>query len=195
MNPRLRFNQVHPYLAAPTCFYLASKVEEIMITASRVQSYFVAVCKSHNVEPLQWTVEEILKCENLVLDQLNYNLIIFQPFRSLRHLLVLFHLEDFLPSCTYPLSFSVDPSALVNDSFFTFIPLLYPPHLIALTAVYMICIFNSINPEETFRRMQVDVGAIRKICSSLCRFYDRGMEPWPKTITDSIIVLSQQFKS
>lgn len=166
-----------------------------MITASRVQSYFVAVCKSHNVEPLQWTVEEILKCENLVLDQLNYNLIIFQPFRSLRHLLVLFHLEDFLPSCTYSFSFPVDPSALVNDSFFTFIPLLYPPHLIALTAVYMICIFNSINPEETFRRMQVDMGAIRKICSSLCRFYDRGMEPWPKTITDSIIVLSQQFKS
>ena len=163
-----------------------------MITASRVQSYFVAVCKSHNVEPLQWTVEEILKCENLVLDQLNYNLIIFQPFRSLRHLLVLFHLEDFLPSCTYPLSF---PSALENDSFFTFNPLLYPPHLIALTAVYMICIFNSINPEETFRRIQVDMGAIRKICSSLCRFYDRGMEPWPKTITDSIIVLSQQFKS
>lgn len=190
---RLHFNQVHPYLAVPTCFYLASKVEEIMLSASRVQSFFVAVCKNHSMEPLQWTVEDMLKCENVILDQLDYNLLVFQPSRPLRHLLSLFHLEDFIQSCTCASSAFLTPSSLINDSLFTTIPLLYPPYMVALTAIYMMCIFNSINPEETFLRMHVDMATIHKICSQLCQFYELGVDFWPKSITDSIIVLSQQF--
>ena len=96
----MRFNQVHPYLATPTVVYLASKVEETITSCGRVLSYFETVCKNHKIEPINWKVEEVLQCENVILDELQYSLLVFQPFRPLRHFLSLFHLEDCLQPCT-----------------------------------------------------------------------------------------------
>ena len=102
---RVHFNQVHPYLTIPTSIYLASKVEETITNCNRILSYFEEVCKIHKIEPIQWTVDDILRCENILLEELDYSLLIFQPFRPLRHFLSLFHLEDFLQPCTFPFLF------------------------------------------------------------------------------------------
>lgn len=193
VNGRVRFNQVHPYLAVPTTFYLASKVEETITSCSRILSYFETVCRNHKIEPVKWEVEDVLKCENVILDELQYSLLVYHPFRPLRHFLSLFHLEEYLQSCTYFSIRSVTHSNIINDSFYTTIPLLIPPHMIALTAIYMVCIYGNIDPSKAFSVMNVDMDSIQSVCSKMCMFYESSPEFWPSTLTDLIITLSQQF--
>ena len=95
---------MHPYLAVPTCYYLASKVEEVATNVNRVLSSFENVLKLHKIDPIKWTVDNVLGCENVILEKMNYSLLFFDPFRSLRHLLSLLHLEECIQTCTYACS-------------------------------------------------------------------------------------------
>lgn len=97
---RVHFTDVHPYLAVPTCYYLASKVEEVAANVLRVLSSFEGVLKLHKIDPIKWTIDDVLSCENLILLKLDYCLLFFDPFRYLRHFLSLCHLEDCLQACT-----------------------------------------------------------------------------------------------
>ena len=84
---------------------------------------------------------------------------------------------------------------IINDCFYTTIPLLVPPHEIALTAIYMICIYSNIDPTEAFATLHVDMKAIYAVCSQMCSFYETTIDFWPSSLTDTIILLSQQFQS
>ena len=97
---RVHFTDVHPYLAVPTCYYLASKVEEVATNVPRVLSSFEGVLKLHKIDPIKWTVDDVLSCESTILSKLDYCLLFFDPFRCLRHFLSLCHLEDCLQACT-----------------------------------------------------------------------------------------------
>ena len=168
-------------------------MEETITSCGRVLSYFDAVCRNHKIEPVKWEVEDILKCENVILDELHYSLLVHQPFRPLRHFLSLFHLEEYLQSCTYYIHLLLTFSNIINDSFYTTIPLLIPPHIIALTAIYMVCIYGNIDPSSAFSAMNVDMDSIQSVCSKMCMFYESSPEFWPLSLTDIIITLSQQF--
>ena len=82
---------------------------------------------------------------------------------------------------------------IINDCYFTTIPLLYPPHLIAATTIYMMCIYNSIDPQKVFEQMGIEMSMVKAICAHICGFYDSGEELWPGSISDTILSLSSQF--
>ena len=180
---KIGFYEVHPYLAVPTCFYLAGKIEEIGISVTRVLSFLESVCKSHKIAPLQWTVEEVLCCENCLLQTMDFCLLLHHPVRPLRHILSVLHCEEYLQTCLN----------IINDCYFTTIPLLYPPHLIAATTIYMMCIYNSIDPQKVFEQMGIEMSMVKAICAHICGFYDSGEELWPGSISDTILSLSSQF--
>lgn len=81
----------------------------------------------------------------------------------------------------------------VNDSFYTLIPITHPPHIVAATAVYMICTMNNIDPVDAFTEFKFDMREIYGICSTMCAFYEKGVDLWPKELTDCILTISQQF--
>ena len=87
----------------------------------------------------------------------------------------------------------LDVRTILNDSFFTMIPITHAPHVVAATAVYMVCIMNSVNPVDVFTEMQLDVHEIYHLCASMCAFYEKGVDLWPKELTDCILTISQQF--
>ncbi|CBK21320.2 uncharacterized protein [Blastocystis hominis] len=191
---RVHFTDVHPYLAVPTCYYLASKVEEVAANVSRVLSSFEGVLKLHKIDPIKWTIDDVLSCENLILLKLDYCLLFFDPFRYLRHFLSLCHLEDCLQACTLLVfSYRIIDRNIVNDSFYTLIPITHAPHIVAATAVYMICTMNNIDPVDVFTELKFDVQEIYGICATMCVFYEKGVDLWPKELTDCILTISQQF--
>ncbi|KAK8828197.1 hypothetical protein WA538_002710 [Blastocystis sp. DL] len=174
------FAEIHPYLAVPTCFYLAGKIEEMALPVSRALSLFEGVCKSHKIEPLTWTTEEVFSCESVLLYRMNYSLLLQHPYRPLRLILSTLHCEEYLQSCLN----------IVNDCYYTSIPLLYPPHLIAFTSVYMICTYNSVDPKEAFETMGINMDSLKVICSKICAFYSMGADLWPPSMSDIILSLS-----
>lgn len=160
---------------------------------SRVLSSFEDVLKLHKIDPIKWTIEDVLSCENLILLKLDYCLLFFDPFRNLRHLLSLCHLEDFLQACTLLCRLQMSCRNILNDSFYTLIPITHAPHIVAATAVYMICTMSNIDPVDVFTDLRFDVQEIYGICSTMCSFYEKGVDSWPKELTDCILTISQQF--
>ena len=77
-----------------------SSMEEVAANVLRVLSSFEGVLKLHKIDPIKWTIDDVLSCENLILLKLDYCLLFFDPFRYLRHFLSLCHLEDCLQACT-----------------------------------------------------------------------------------------------
>lgn len=63
----------------------------------------------------------------------------------------------------------------------------------AATAVYMICTMNNIDPVDVFTELKFDVQEIYGICAAMCVFYEKGVDLWPKELTDCILTISQQF--
>ena len=84
---------------------------------------------------------------------------------------------------------------IINDCFYTTIPLLVPPHEIALTSIYMICIYSNIDPTEAFSSLNVNMKIVYSVCAQMCSFYETSIDFWPSSLTDTIILLSQQFQS
>ena len=79
-------------------------MEEVATNVNRVLSSFENVLNLHNIDPIKCTVDNVLGCENVILEKMNYSLLFFDPFRSLRHLLSLLHLEECIQTCTYACS-------------------------------------------------------------------------------------------
>ena len=193
---RIGFHEVHPYLAVPTCFYLAAKVEEMKISVSTTLTMFEMVSKSHKIEPPRWSSEDVFCCENFILQAMDYSLLLQHPYRSLRHIITVLHFEEYMQSCVYVISrFLSQCSNIVNDCYFTALPLVFPPHLIAMTSVYMMCVFNGYDPRDVFERFGVDFQSISTICSLIRNFYDSGATLWPSSISDDILTISSSYQT
>ena len=63
----------------------------------------------------------------------------------------------------------------------------------ALATIYMVCTYNSIDPTDALKSMNVDIQAIYAITASVCQFYEKNVELWPPSITDLIIQISQHY--
>lgn len=68
------------------------------------------------------------ECEFTLISEMNSQLIIHHPYRSLSELQSSFSLNQE----EYSLAWSV-----INDHYLTDLPLLYPPHVIAITAIFL----------------------------------------------------------
>jgi len=71
---------------------------------------------------------KIGECEFALISELNSQLIVHHPYRSLAEL-----------HATFPLSSEENALAwsIINDHYLTDLPLLHPPHIIAITAVFL----------------------------------------------------------
>lgn len=137
---RNTLKSIDPLLLAPTCIFLASKVEEFgVISNNRLIQTCVTVVKNKfsyvYVQEFPYRGHHVLECEFYLLEQMDCCLILYHPYRPLT-----MYVQD-LRSSERPdgKDHSKDRDELlnlawtiVNDSYRTDIPLLYPPHLIAI---------------------------------------------------------------
>ena len=137
---RNSLKSIDPLLLAPTCIFLASKVEEFgVISNSRLIQTCQTVVKNKfsyaYPQEFPYRINHVLECEFYLLEQMDCCLILYHPYRPLT-----LYAQD-LRSSERPdgkdhprekdellnLAWTI-----VNDSYRTDIPLLYPPHLIAI---------------------------------------------------------------
>ncbi|KAF3908077.1 Cyclin-C [Orbilia brochopaga] len=114
----------NPYLMLSTCVYLACKMEECPVHIRSVVNEARALFQ----EFIPQDTAKLAECEFHLISELNSYLIVHHPYRTLMEVQV-------------PLKLTTDEIMAVwsflNDSYITDLILLYPPHIIALTAIFL----------------------------------------------------------
>ncbi|KAL7624483.1 RNA polymerase II holoenzyme cyclin-like subunit [Parahypoxylon ruwenzoriense] len=119
---KVEIRRTNPYLVLTTALYLACKMEE----CPQHIRMFVTEARSLWPDLLQTEVSRVGECEFFLISEMNSQLIVHQPYRTLTTL----QSDFFLTSDEINLALSI-----INDHYMTDLPLLYAPHIIALTAM------------------------------------------------------------
>lgn len=142
---------VNIYLLVATAFYLASKTEEaphhIRVVASEARQAWP--------EFIPGDVSRLGEMEFCLISEMQSQLIVWQPYRSL---MALKETQDLsLTNEELVLAWSI-----VNDTYMTDLPLTCPPHLIAVTAMFLAVIFVPTKSALNFQGLSQDIGALRE---------------------------------
>ncbi|KAK3321482.1 cyclin-C [Cercophora scortea] len=130
---KMEIRRTNPYLVLTTAFYLACKMEECP------QHIRLVSQEARSLWPADFQTDAVIRmgeCEFFLISEMNSQLIIHQPYRTLTSLQADFNL---LPE-EVALAWSV-----INDHYMTDIPLLHPPHTVALTAVLLALVLRPTN--------------------------------------------------
>ena len=121
---RVEIRKTNPFLIMATAVYLACKMEEspqhirLMLGEAARQWPELGVTES----------SKIGECEFAMISTLSSRLIVHHPYRSLSELAPLFSLSSEEQTFAHN---------IINDSYNTDLCLLYPPHIIAITAIFL----------------------------------------------------------
>ncbi|KAI0137163.1 cyclin-C [Xylariales sp. AK1849] len=121
---KVEIRRTNPYLVICTALYLACKMEECP------QHIRLIVQEARALWPdfLSLDTSRLGECEFFLISEMSSQLIIHQPYRTLTSL----QSDFYLSQDEINLSWSI-----INDHYMTDLPLLYPPHIIALTAILL----------------------------------------------------------
>lgn len=127
---KIEIRRTNPYLVLATAVYLAGKMEEspqhIRLVVNEARQLWGSEIQGLDTSKLG-------ECEFFLISEMNSQLIIHQPYRTLANLppeLALTQEEN-------TLAWSV-----INDHYMTDLPLIYPPHIIGYTAVLLAILLN-----------------------------------------------------
>ncbi|CAH0698935.1 unnamed protein product [Spodoptera exigua] len=161
---------IDPLLLAPTCVFLASKVEEFgVISNSRLITTCQTVIKNkfsyaYGQQEFPYRTNHILECEFYLLENLDCCLIVYQPYRPLLLFVQDIGQDDQLLTYAW---------RIVNDSLRTDVSLLYPPYQIAIAALHIACVMlNKENHKPWFAELNVDMDKIQEIVRSIINLYE-----------------------
>ncbi|CAG8488349.1 4834_t:CDS:2 [Ambispora leptoticha] len=131
---RNTYRQTDPNLVAATCMYLACKMEESPHHIKNVISEMrnTAVNSAPTLAPDQATFpydnQKVAEMEFYLLEELDFNLIVFHPYRTL------ITLAQELGQRQETIR---EAWTIVNDTYKTDLCLTHPPHMIAIAALYI----------------------------------------------------------
>lgn len=123
---KIEIRRTNPYLLVTTALYLACKTEE---TPQHIRNF---VTGAYDLWPEFFATRDTSKvgeCEFFLISEMNSQMIIHQPYRSLNVLAAEFALTQEETQLAW---------TIINDHYMTDLPLLYAPHIIALTAILLV---------------------------------------------------------
>eukprot|EP01114_Cavostelium_apophysatum_P023908 TRINITY_DN9170_c0_g1_i1.p1 TRINITY_DN9170_c0_g1~~TRINITY_DN9170_c0_g1_i1.p1 ORF type:complete len:270 (-),score=6.92 TRINITY_DN9170_c0_g1_i1:164-952(-) len=167
---RNNFVEFSPRLVAPTCLYIASKVEECSTQAPAVK--FEKEMKGQD-KTWPYAMNDILECEYYVLEALDYLLVVYHPYRSL---------TECLTDAKTDKRFTEVCWGLINDTYCTDLSLMFPPHVIALACIYLATFLENTDLRLWFAGLNVDMKEIWTASNELLEFYDT----WKREKADSL---------
>ncbi|KAL2255008.1 hypothetical protein VTK26DRAFT_4370 [Humicola hyalothermophila] len=122
---RTQIRHTNPYLVIATALYLACKMEEcpqhIRLLTQEARSLWPTDLHGHDAA-------RVGECEFALIAEMRCQLIVHQPYRTLLAVQERFGLAAEEAALAW---------TVVNDSYMTDLPLLHPPHVVALTAVLL----------------------------------------------------------
>ena len=138
---RVEIRHTNPYLVLATALYLACKMEECpqhirsFVSEARniwpgrrpQETNFIALA---DVRPdfIISDVSKLGECEFYLISEMNSQLIVHHPYRSLQKL------QSTLSMAQDDISLAW---SIINDHYLTDLPLLCPPHVVAVTAIFL----------------------------------------------------------
>lgn len=174
---RNSLKSIDPLLLAPTCIFLASKVEEFGVISNHrmiqnCQSLFKnKFSYAWNMNEFPYKMAHILECEFYLLEMMDCCLILYHPYRPLVQYIHDWQAKDII----LPVAWNV-----INDSYRTDIPLLYPPHQIAIACLHMACVITQQDTYKTwFAELNTDFDKILEITRHMMNLYEmwKSFEP------------------
>ncbi|KAL3846868.1 hypothetical protein ACJMK2_017822 [Sinanodonta woodiana] len=166
---RNSLKSIDPWLMAPTCIFLASKVEEFgVISNSRLVSTCQTVVKnkfSHAYpQEYPYRISNVLECEFYLLEMMDCCLVVYHPYRPLTQFVADFsNIDDSIMALAW---------RIVNDSLRTDVCLLYPPYLIALAALHIACVIQQKDVKTWLSELTVDMEKILEITKQILKLYE-----------------------
>ncbi|EWC47966.1 hypothetical protein DRE_02848 [Drechslerella stenobrocha 248] len=121
---KVSIRDTNPYLMLSTCVYLACKMEECPVHIRSVVNEARALFQ----EFIPQDTAKLAECEFHLISELNSYLIVHHPYRTLMEVQVQLKLSPDEIMAVW---------SFLNDSYITDLILLYPPHTIALTAIFL----------------------------------------------------------
>lgn len=164
---RTSLKSVDPLLMAPTCLFVASKVEEFgTMSNNRLLTSCSTVCKSKFgyclPSEFPYRINQVYECEFFLLETMDCCLIVYHPYRPLTKYVQDMGLEETL----LPFAWKI-----VNDSLRTNVCLIFPPYMVALAAIYMACVFQKRDCQTWFSDLSVDMDKILAIVQEILSLY------------------------
>nr|CAB3228898.1 cyclin-C-like [Phallusia mammillata] len=159
-----------PLLLAPTCIFLASKVEEFgPISNSRLITAVSNVIKGKFSYAFQhdftYRINHVWECEFYLLELMDCCLVVYHPYRPLVQYCNDMGRSDSL----LPVAWKI-----ANDSYRTDVILLYPPFQIALACLHMACVIQNQEGQtkQWFAELNVDMDKVIEITRTILKLYD-----------------------
>jgi cyclin-C len=138
---KVEIRRTNPYLMLATSLYLACKMEEcphhirgVVSEAKNMWPGFTSALTRcclmayHDIDFIVADVSKLGECEFFLISEMNSQLIVHHPYRTLQDL-------------QSPLNMAQEDVTLawsvINDSYLTDIPLIFPPHIMAVTAIFL----------------------------------------------------------
>ncbi|KAG2636013.1 hypothetical protein PVAP13_2NG416900 [Panicum virgatum] len=148
---RKSMSEYDPRLVAPTCLYLASKVEESTVQARLLVFYIKKMCGTGSDDKYRFEIKDILEMEMKLLEALDYYLVVFHPYRPLLQLLQDAGITDLTQFAW----------GLVNDTYKMDLILIYPPYMIALACIYIASALKDKDTTSWFEELRVDMNIVK----------------------------------
>uniref|UniRef100_A0A668W697 Cyclin-H n=1 Tax=Oreochromis aureus TaxID=47969 RepID=A0A668W697_OREAU len=121
--------EYHPRIIMLTCTYLACKVDEFNVSSTQ----FVGNLVQETPAGQERILEQILEYELLLIQQLNFHLVVHNPYRPMEGLLI--DLKTRYPTLESPESLRKTADDFLTQAAMTDAGLLFSPSQIALTAI------------------------------------------------------------
>lgn len=160
---------IDPFLLAPTCLFLATKVEEFGLQSQqRFSSQTASLIKGKYSylypHEYPYKIQHIWECEFFLLEVMDCCLILYHPYRPLIQFL-----SDFCPDDTQLLQVAW---RVANDTLRTDISLMYPPSLTALACLHVACVVQRKDCKQWLSELNVDMEKIFEIVRHILYLYD-----------------------
>eukprot|EP00884_Botryococcus_braunii_P016835 jgi/Botrbrau1/3835/Bobra.0183s0060.1 len=158
--------EVDPRLLAPACLYLAAKAEEAQLQA-KVLLHFIKKMHAPNTGRYQHVpavdVKHLLDLEMVLLEGLNFDLVVFSPYHDLERMLLDAGLVDIAPTAW----------SVCNDSYRTDLCVLYPPYIIALACVVVAAAIEYRDIEQWLAGLDVTLKLVQEAATELMNMYEQ----------------------
>lgn len=130
---RVSLKEINVYLLVTTCLYVSCKIEECP------QHIRLIISEARNLWPeyIPHDITKLAEFEFYLIEEMDMYLFLHHPYKSL------LQLRDFLRQYQQHFGFSLTDDelqhswSLINDSYITDLHMLFPPHVIALAAIYI----------------------------------------------------------
>ncbi|KAK9816853.1 hypothetical protein WJX72_006148 [[Myrmecia] bisecta] len=172
------FCEHDPRIIAPACLYLASKAEESQIQAKVLFQMMKKLSARYHFMPIL-EMKQLLDLEMVLLEELDFHLVVFSPYHSLVKFLADPKLAAMPATTTKTGTMTLAECcwAVLNDSYQTTICLTYAPHIIALACISVAAALLHRDVTAWMLGLQADLDQVFEVTLEITLFFDRYGQP------------------